>query len=165
MSSFSFRDLNLGGVDAESSYAGLPPGRYICEVSEAKLAPCANNGMQVVVSFVEVGGLGNVRDYINIVNKNEDAQRIGRGRLKSLLINGGHPNPDNPGDIASLKGLHVGVNVEIGDDYTDQKTGQLRKGSSKVRRNGGYFDPAELGMPNTSRPAGNAGSLNDEIPF
>jgi len=88
-------------------------------------------------------------------------QKWGREKLKALLTHGGHPTPDKPGDISSLKGLSVGVHVEK-DEYTDN-TGMKREGS-RVKRFGAYYPPtlSDAAEPNSSL---NESASKDKIPF
>lgn len=178
MSGFSFRDLTLAGVETQRTGGnGLPSGQYICEVTNAELADTRNGGKQVVVTLRDQDGHGEVKDFINVqIHTSEEATRIGRERLKALLVYGGHPTPDQPGDIKSLKGLRVGVIVDP-DVYTN-KSGQQVAGA-KPRRSGCYFSPSETerqlgpdgrraqvaggrgGAPYEKADAG----LNDDVPF
>jgi hypothetical protein len=71
------------------------------------------------------------------------------------LVHAGHPNPDRPADIATMKGLVVGVNL-VADEYKD-KDGNQRSGI-KVRS---YYESADKKA--VSAPAADGGG--DEIPF
>lgn len=177
-----FGSLDLTEVEAEKGRASMLPGNYICRLTSAELKDTNDKkGKGLIVAFKDENGGGSCETFINLVNRNEEAERIGRGQLKALLIAGGHPNPDKPGDINSLKGLRVGVRIEQGDDWTD-KNGNVRPGGGKVRRSGAFFSPDSnevLGPhPIQSRPQarvatgsrtgqmqGGANYLNDEIPF
>jgi len=134
--SWSFRDLNLTGVEVQTG-GSLKPGRYVCRVSDPKIKETRNGGRQVEVRLTDINGSGSVRDFISVyvpgnTENAQTAQRIGRERLKSLLVFGGHPNPDEPGDIKTLDGLIVGVNVEQSEDY--EKDGVMRKPGQARRR-------------------------------
>lgn len=177
-----FGSLDLTNVEAEKGRATMLPGNYICRITNAEIKDTKDGkGKGLVVEFKDVNGSGTCDTFINVVNRNEEAERIGRGQLKALLIAGGHPNPDRPGDINSLKGMTVGVRIEQGEDWED-KNGNMRPGGGRVRRSGAFFPPDAnevLGPhPITPRPAttrGGAGprasqqgfghQFNDEIPF
>jgi hypothetical protein len=165
---FSFRDLNLSGVNPETSTPYLKPGRYVCDIINASLKDVRNGGKQVEVEYKDVVTGGVTKDYITVLNAgSKDAQEIGRRRLKAILTYGHHPNPDNPGDINSLKGLRIGVNVDEGEDYTND-AGETKKGANKPRKYGAYFDAAELGGTQTPAPAAAPAARpapNDDIPF
>jgi len=127
MGSFDFRSLDLEGVEVSSGGA-LPPGRYECIVKEAKLKDSKAGGKMIELQLSDMGKAGSIRHWINVqVPKSEEATRIGREQLKALLVHGGHPNPNHPGDIASLAGLKVGVTVKE-ESYVD-KYGTERAGS------------------------------------
>jgi hypothetical protein len=161
--SFSFNELNLSSLEVSSGSTTLSPGRYHCEVTEAKLRDTRTGGKQIEVTFNDLSGRGSIRSWINVhVPSSEKATRIGREQLKALLTFGGHSNPDRPEDIASMKGLKPGVSV-VSDTYT--KDGEEREGSTVK----GYFDPAEIGGSSTKPPTENKTEakqdLDDDIPF
>ena len=159
MSDFSFNNLNLSDVDfSASTNSVLQPGRHVCKVENAELKPTRTGGQQIVVSLSSTEGSGSIRHFINVYSPvSPDATRIGREQLKALLSHGGHANPDQPGDIDTIKGLVVGVGVNR-DSY--MKDGQEREGS-KVSY---YFDPAQASAPKAASPEG-AKPKDDEIPF
>lgn len=169
--SFSFRDLDLSGNSIESGSVMLEPGRHVTKITDASITNTKTGGKQVLVVLTAMNGDGSIRDYINIVvpgasadEKKAMSQRIGRDRLKALLHFGGHKNPDNPGDISSMIGLVVGVNVTE-DEYED-KEGNKRKGS-RVKRGGAYFSPSELGHSGGPSSGGSSrrDDLDDDVPF
>lgn len=161
---FSFSDLNLGSVEVGGgSGAVIPPGRHLVTVSDAELKDTRAGGKMVVVRLAEQSGSQrSIRHYINIhVPSSTEATRIGREQLKSLLVHGGHDDPDNIGQhgVGSIRDLKVGVFV-VKDSYS--RDGMDREGS-KVR---GYFDPDEMTI---DRPPEKTNSttqkLDDKIPF
>jgi hypothetical protein len=152
MASFDFRSLDLEGVEV-SSGGSLPPGRYECVVKEAKLRDSKAGGKMIELSLNDMGGAGSIRHWLNVlVPKSEEATRIGREQLKALLVHGGHSNPNHPGDISSLAGLKVGINVKE-ESYVD-KYGTERAGS----RVSSFFP---LEGVTTERAPG----IDDDIPF
>ena len=162
--SFSFNDLNLSGVQVTSGSTTLKPGRYHCEITEAKLRDTRTGGKQVEVTLNDLGGSGSIRAWLNVhVPASEQATRIGREQLKAMLTFGGHASPDKPSDIASLRGLKPGVRV-VSDTY--QQDGEERTGSTVK----GFFDPSEIGG---SAPPSSSGDktdkksddMDDDIPF
>lgn len=177
-----FGSLDLTEVEAEKGRATMLPGNYICRITNAEIKDTKDGkGKGLVVEFKDVNGSGTCDTFINLVNRNEEAERIGRGQLKALLIAGNHPNPDKPGDINSIKGLTLGVRIEQGEDWQD-RNGNMRPGGGRVRRSGAFFPPdanEALGPhPVQQRPAMRGGSasgarssqsyghsFNDEIPF
>jgi|GEM_PF-1850990 len=170
MSWNGFGGLNLSGVEAENGRSTLKPGSYTCKIVEAEVkATKDKTGHGLVVVLEAESGEGKVDDFINLHNRNADAERIGKSRLKSLLVNSGHPNPDHPGDVKSLIGRRVGVHVEQGPDWTD-KNGQTRPGGGQPRRSGAYYKvEAQTGYASNPSAGSTSGGynddLNDDIPF
>ena len=112
----------------------------------------------LVVKLV-VQGEGAVVDRMNLFNKNEETVRIARERLKTMLTYAGHPNPNKPEDVSSLRGLRVGINVVKGKEWTD-KDGNLREGGSELKRSGAFYDLSSSPAAPTAKK-----ELSDEIPF
>lgn len=176
--SWSFDKLDLGGVDTDGGRATLRPGNHEVKIASAEIKTTkAGNGKYIEVKLEADNGQY-VLDRINVHNPNQKATEIGLARLKSLLTFGGHPTPDQPGDIKSLVGLKVGVRVEQGDSWRDSD-GNVRPGGGQPRNNGAYFaldGKVELGeteptptmdAPKSSSgtPSASTGALNDDIPF
>lgn len=166
---WSFDTIDLTKVEAQKGGATLKPGRYSCDIQEVEIRKTSAGGRQLVVRLGDQNGGGYVTDYITLTNpksgtdpKAKMAVEIGMSRLKSLLVYGAHPNPDRPGDVRSLVGLTVGVVVEQGDDWVDDK-GVTRKGGGKPARNGAYFSPVGVRVNPTPPPA--QGGVDDDIPF
>jgi len=139
--SWNFGDLDLSDSEVDSGEQRLQPGRYICEVVHAELKSVKTDARakRLEVGFVDVSGLGSIRESINIhLPKSEEATQIGKKQLITLLTHGGHPTPERPGDIKSLVGLTVGVNVSI-DKYQDKK-GEMRDGAA-IDSWHPYFNP------------------------
>jgi hypothetical protein len=113
--------------------------------------------------IIEMTGDGGqkVNDRINIVNNSKEAVEIGRARLKHLLEMAGHPNPNQPKDVNSIKGLNVGVHVVDGADWADQE-GMIRKGGGEPRRSAPYFKATASAAPSTAKDDDGFG---DGIPF
>ncbi|MBW3783716.1 hypothetical protein GL270_21185 [Aeromonas veronii] len=160
-----FANLNLSGVEEEQGSRTLQPGEHVCRISSAKLEKTASgSGIKLVLQFDGLNG-GYVRDVINVFNPSEKATEIGRKRLKHLLLQANHPNPDQPGDVATMVGLIVGVHVVKGEDWRDD-SGQLRSGGGEPRNFAPYFKASQQGQPSVlqPRPAANDAFM-DEIPF
>lgn len=174
--SFSFNNLDLSNTEVAKGGQTLKPGRYVAKVKDAKVRQTRSNGAQLECQFTDEGGEGTIKAWLNIhVPSSQEATRIGREQLKALLVHGGHPNPNRPGDVTTVKGLRVGIGV-VKDEY--QKDGETRTGA-KVSY---FFDPAEHdgvgqqggGMSRSQiadqaqRPPENTGGApgyDDNIPF
>lgn len=158
---FDFRSLNLEAVETSSGGGALQPGRYICKVQDVEIKATKSGGKQLEVKFAEVNGAGTIRHWINLhTPSSPEATRIGLEQLKALLVHGNHPNPNHPGDIATLRGLVVGVAVRE-DTYV--KNGEERTGS-KVH----YVFPQDEGADTPSAPVMSGGVnevAQDRIPF
>jgi len=172
---WSYKNLNLGGVQIASSGGIMPVGEHIMRIDKAEIKETAKGGHQLVVYLQN--DQGKVRDYINLHVARQDerartAERIGMERLKSIYFFGGHPDPDNAATqgVAGLEKMEVGVRV-IPSKYTD-KNGVERDGTA-IRNSGAYFDPADvdpgrtsigpISPPNEAKAA--ASDLDDSIPF
>lgn len=103
-------------------------------------------------------------------NSNPKAVEIGLQKLKRFLVEAQHPNPDKPGDIQSLVGLKVVVNLKRGDDFVTD-AGERREGRGEITGYAKYVGqtvagPAVSAAPAASQPAtGGADSFDKEIPF
>ena len=154
----SFADLDLSSVETQGE-GSLAPGRYEAEVQSAAMQPTASGSGSMLVVKLVVQGEGAVVDRMNLFNKNEETVRIARERLKTMLTYAGHPNPNKPEDVSSLRGLRVGINVVKGKEWTD-KDGNLREGGSELKRSGAFYDLSSSPAAPTAKK-----ELSDEIPF
>lgn len=168
--SFNLNELNLSNSKINSGGRMLEPGRYIVRTKGAQLKDTKkrDGSKAIEVDLVDINGGGSIRAWINVFNvASKEAERIGREQLKSILFFGGHPNPDQPGDISSYNGLEVGISVKA-TTYTDKSTGQTRTSSDVTA----FFDPAELDSTRTRKsttpkPSVASGAFvrGDDIPF
>lgn len=154
----SFGELDLTKVDA-SSAGTLKPGRYLCKVSEAEFKK-TTKAMQVVVKLTDTSSKDSIKDFINVrVFSSDEATGYGLQRLKKMLVAMGHPNPDKPGDIGTLRGREIGVVIK---EDTYEKDGEKRRGS-KVSY---YVTPDEIkGTKSSGSTAGGFDNMPDDIPF
>ena len=115
---------------------------------DAVMKDSATGGKYLQVNFKGVEEVGDINANFNLVNKNPQAVDIGKRQLKSLLIAAQHPNPDKPGDVASLKNLELAVVVGDGKPFTGDDGKERTQTEVKVYK-----------------PYGEAKELDDEIPF
>lgn len=112
---FSFSSLVLSGVQAAAGVSVLEPGKYVCKTSGAEMIDTKNGtGKRLKVLLKDVQGKGVITDRINLhLPNSQRATEIGLEQFKALLVHGGHPDPDNPGDsgLNAVNGLTVGVIV------------------------------------------------------
>jgi hypothetical protein len=157
---FSFSNLSLSGVTAAAGVPVLPPGRYVCKVTDTEVKDTKSGTGKILVVKLRCDK-GSIMDNINVHNPNPQAVEIGMEQLKALLVHGGHPDPDNIGQhgVASIRGLSVGVLVGS-ETYNGNP-------SAKVK---GYFDPESLQPDGTllaikAAPAPAIGGYDDDLPF
>lgn len=163
-----FDSLDLSGVQGSTGSARLPSGSYKVKVSEAKVEG-EGPRRKVVITFVDEGGMGDIRVNFHVMHPSAEAQRIGMEQLKGFLETAGHPNPDKPGDISSLVGLKCAVIVGMGKPWKDSegKTRQNTEVKKYLPYDSAVSGPAsESGAAPASVDHNAIGSkLDDEIPF
>lgn len=168
MSWNGFGGLDLTTVEAQTGRKTLTPGSHHCKIVSAEVRQTKDKtGHALAVEFQAVDGTGSVEDFINLNNRNDMAERIGKERLKALLIAAKHPNPNRPGDVKSLIGLEVGVHVEEGESWVNAE-GKTVPGGGKPRKSGAYYkvgSEAPAGGGTNGGGYGGYGDLNDDIPF
>lgn len=113
-----FNNLDLTNVETSSGYVRLEKGEHHVKIKDAIMKDSASGGKYLQVNFEGVSDVGNINANFNLVNKNQQAVDIGKRQLKSLLVASKHPNPDKPGDVASLNGLELKVMVGNGKAFT-----------------------------------------------
>jgi hypothetical protein len=153
---FSFANLNLSAVTASTGGSVLQPGRYLVKVKDAEVTDNkSKTGKILKVKLVCDQGV--ITDNINVFHESQEAERIGLEQLKSLLVNGGHPNPDNPGDISSVKGLSVGIIVAQDGEYNGAPQYKVK----------GYMKPENVGTPTAAAAAAPTTSIGPKgnLPF
>lgn len=152
MSAFSFSNLDLSSVQASKPRFAV--GRHLVTIRNAEVKATSTGGHQLVVTIGNAEG-AELRDYINVhVPSSAEAQQYGLQRLKQILIGIKHPNPDKPGDVATMKGKKIGVMIGS-EEYV--KDGE-RKTGVKVKF---YIDPSEL----SEKPVQALVDMPDDIPF
>ena len=162
--------FDLSGATVEGVRMGV--GNHICWIRDFEYKDNSKGSKQLVVQLVSFDNNGETKDYIQIGNKNATAKEIAMRRLKSLLTHAGHVNPDHPGKPSDLiawakQGVKVGIRMEIGDDWVNNK-GETKRGSAQLMGFGAYFDPGRAQAASegstTNQPASKQ-DLDDEIPF
>lgn len=170
MSWNGFQNLDLSGVEADDYMPISQPGLYHLRCIGYELKTGANKiNKRLVLTLEDTVGGGQLKAGFNIVHSSSPkAQEIALRQLKSFLISGGHPNPDHPGDLDTLKGLTPTAYLDFGKPYTDSDGNQ--RTPIEVKR---FVLPGEDATPPPPSQApvanGHAGSggpaLDDEIPF
>lgn len=158
-----FANLDLSGITPDD-FAPLTPGEYELRSSDAQVKTGANGtDKRVVVKLTSTDGKGAINAGFNVVNaKSKQAVEIGLAQLKAFLISGGHPNPDNPGDIVNLNGLVCRAYIGMGKPYIGQD-GKERS-NPEVKR---FIMQGETSGAASGGASGAAATkrYDDEIPF
>ena len=156
----------FGGLDltaVENSGGGsmrLPVGKYTAKCTDAKIESISGtNNKKLVLSFEDEGGLGDIRQNLNIHHKSQQAQEIALRQLKSFLIASGHPNPDKPDDVQSLIGLRCQIVVGDGKPYTNKDGQNVQYTEIK------YFNPVDGVVTDSANTKETPEKLDDDIPF
>lgn len=148
-----FGNLDLSQVQ-EMGNRRLGKGKYTVTCTNAEVvAVDGQKTRRLVCDFADENGEGDIRHSFLLVHDSDKAVEIGMRQLKSFLIAAKHPNPDKPGDVASLKNLVCGIVVGEGKPWRD-KDGNERS-STEVKT----FFAADGAAPKT------AAMHNDAIPF
>ncbi len=161
--SFDFSELSLSSYDISTGAQMLKPGKYVCVIKDAKVGPNKQKtGVVMTVDLESVGGEGSIKTWINLTSQNAEATRIGRSELKTMLHFAGHPNPDRPGDVSTIKGLKVGVLIRA-NNY--KKDGVDKEGVEVAA----FIDKHEV-SPETYTPTlppikKKEDNFGDDIPF
>lgn len=176
-----FGGLNLANVQ-ESGAPRLGPGKYRVSVSGAKVESFGehNANKRLTVDMTDLDGAGSTMEKFNLhFPSSPDAEQIGLGKLKSMLIQAGHANPDNPGDLETINGLKVGIIINPGKPYTNRNGTTITPNEVKMFFKVDDFEkvsftpqqaPAARRDPghalnSPGAPAGAGMKLDDEIPF
>lgn len=157
-----FANLDLSGVTPDD-FAPLGVGQHRVRSSDAQVKTSPNGAnKRVVVKLTAVSGSGAISAGFNVVHsQSKQAVEIGLAQLKSFLIAGGHPNPDNPGDIATLNGLECDIYIGMGKPYIGQD-GRERT-NPEVKRF--IMDGDAKGDGAATGGATKPKTYDDEIPF
>jgi hypothetical protein len=148
-----FGNLDLSKVQ-ELGSRRLAKGKYTVKCTNAEIVAAeGQKTRRLVCDFTDENGEGDIRHSFLLVHDSDKAVEIGMRQLKSFLIAAKHPNPDKPGDVATLKNLTCGIVVGEGKPWQD-KEGAMRS-STEVKT----FFTADGDAPTKSAP------LNDAIPF
>lgn len=162
----NFNDLDLTG-DSLQGAPRLRVGRHTVRCTEAVWAQkTGTSDWRVEAKFEALDGTGSTNFYFNTGHHNEDARRIGRSQLKTFLTCAGHPNPDKPGNVTSLKGLVCDVLVDLGKPFRDDKSGKMVQNpeiKTFLPKGDGSYSGGSAPLSAPDRVA--ASTLNDSIPF
>ena len=111
--------FDLSQVSTSRNFENIPDDKYVCNVTDAKMADSKNGGMYIKTTFTVAAGQYEGRKIFtnfNVQNANPQAVQIGLGQLKSLLENAGYATPDKLSGVEALSGLRVGVKTKTKKD-------------------------------------------------
>ncbi len=115
-------NMDLSGVQEESrsEFSLIPAGEYSVKVVSAEVKETKSGGAGLIIGLQVVGGECDgkkIKDFLNIVNSNQDAERIGKQRLKLIASLVGVKNPNKIADTDELlTGKVISVLVDVKDD-------------------------------------------------
>lgn len=148
--------LSLADVAAEKDGVDLlSEGNHLLKVEAVEIKETKKGGGFYIAASLRVkGGIDggkSLMEFINIVNSNEDAQRLGLARLKRILEVGGHKNPSYVEDAKELIGLEfVGQVVNKEEEWTNtrgEKVVSVKSTLYKVKDVGGFEAMTEQPLP------------------
>ena len=160
MSWSGFGELDLSKVEQSEGSQRLAVGNYTVKCTSAKVESFGDKEQhkRVVADFQDVGGSGDIRFNFNVHHTNDQTVEIGLRQLKSFLLAGGHPTPDNPSDVTTLVGLSCDVYVGMGKPWKGTDGNERQQTEIKS------FKPSG-GGDKEGKSGGTAKKLDDEIPF
>lgn len=168
------QNLDMTDVEAKTGGPLLMPGCYLTDIAAAEYINKSTTHAFIKVTFEDTEGHGSISNNYNVFHSSDEARRISREQLKTLLTFAGHPNPDRPTDLDKYLGLRVKIIVKADGTYVD-KHGEMRN-SYTVKRVMSADNPLQTG-PDVSEnkftkdTSGGYQShaapndMDDEIPF
>lgn len=140
-------------TNVQSQGDTVPAGKYPVSVSKAELADTRSGGKMIKVQFKILEGPQENRvvfNQFNIQNASPEAQKIGLGQLKQMMIKFGHQNPNQLASVTELIGLKGQISVKIDDD--DAYGPQARVTSYSQFQPTGGLDTSGPGTPKAGSP-------------
>jgi len=157
-----FDKLDLSDTEV-SNRSPLEAGINHLTCTEASVSPAKSNPSNMVLLCVfQTDGGAEIRNYFNIHNSNEQAERIGKEQLKRFLLAAEHPTPDKPQDVSTLVGLKVTVDLQLGKPRKD--TGDRYLEIKRWYKHGDEDAKAST-PPAASKEDSTTGFREDNIPF
>jgi hypothetical protein len=155
---WNFGDLNLTDVKAGGSR--LPEGVYHVQCTDARLEDGMGSNKKLVLELKAVDGSGDIRQILNIKHTSERAQEIALRQLKTFLVSAGHPTPDNPKDIGTLKNLECKIRVAMGNPWKNSEGKEVV--STEVKS----FMPLDDAIATDDKSSDKSDNImDDDIPF
>ena len=155
---WNFGNLNLTDVKAGGSR--LPEGVYHVQCTDARLEDGVGSNKKLVLELKAVDGSGDIRQILNIKHTSDRAQEIALRQLKTFLVAAGHPTPDSPKDIGTLKNLECKIRVAMGNPWKNNEGKEVT--STEVKS----FMPLDAAAPSDDKTSDKSDNImDDDIPF
>lgn len=136
--------------DTGGDYSPIPPGEYNANIKDAELKATNDGTGQYIKLRLDVTGPSHagrvVFSNINIRNKSQAAEQIGRAQLGALMKAAGLATLT---DTDQLIGAHIGIKVAIREARTDEKTGKTYEASNEVKA----YKAIDGAAPMAAKPA------------
>ena len=146
-------NINELPEDTGGDFSPLPEGEYDVTIKDAPIALTKDGTGQYIKLRLDVTGPTHagrvIFSNINIRNKSEAAERIGRGELKSVMMACGLMTLE---DTDQLIGGHLTVKLVIRPARTDQATGKQYEASNEVKAYRAAGGSAPASRPASSMP-------------
>lgn len=140
--------------DTGGSYEPLPAGDYDVTIKDASIKPTADGTGQYIKLRLDVDGPTHagrvVFTNLNIRNKSQQAESIGRAQLGSVMKALG---VDQLTDTDQLIGGRLNVKLSVREARTDEKTGKTYDPSNEVKAYRPVNGAASAARPSFGAPA------------
>jgi len=146
-------------VKEDNKYGALPKGRYEVVIDRMEPKPTKNGGLMLSTAYQVVDGVHKGRlifENINIENKNEVAERIGRARLRDIGLACGIEDVEDTDDL-KYKPFSIELDVKF-SEYRQENENVVKKihidksAVAYVAAGAKVTEPASVGV-------------DDDIPF
>lgn len=159
MSDWNFGSLDLSGVEESAGSTRLAEGIYHVKCTDARLEDGVGSNKKLVIELEDTAGSGDIRQILNIKHTSSQAQEIALRQLKTFLVSSGHPSPDNPKDIATLKNLECKIRVGVGKPWKNNEGREVQ--TTEVKS----FMPLDTASGSDDKAPAKGNNMDDEIPF
>lgn len=114
-------NLDLSGVSELSAKSVIPTGIYNVSISGAEIKE-VGKGHMLKIAFSVLDGEergATPSEDMWVAHSSEKAVKFGKSKLKTILVAGGHSNPNMLKDSDELLGLKLKISVEEGIQMKD----------------------------------------------
>ena len=159
MSDWNFGSLDLSGVEESTGSSRLVEGVYHVKCTDARIEDGVGSNKKLVIELADTEGSGDIRQILNIRHTSSRAQEIALRQLKTFLVSSGHPSPDNPRDISTLKNLECRIRVGLGKPWKNNEGREVQTTEIKS-----FMPLNDLSSEAKSSPKKDM-CMDDDIPF